>query len=309
MNNYVIAGTRPIFQGYWRPPHYVGSAYAVQRPTTVVVPYQVPSTVTIGNRYAAPRQPVAQNIPPTKTIVPQEYTRVKFYNQTMLGFSLEGSVVSDVVPGGPADDGGVEEGFHAIALNNVHQRPGELMKALYSAVKPYIVDFGYIPEGWEARWSEENKRFYYAEHRTQKTTWDLPPIPMSKKAVADVESSQTGRGDEGVFTVKCNISFYPQDTQQQPTICEAKAPGTLAIKVAKSLTVEALIQVVEDVQNDAMGDLDYEIDYTSAYSKNGKLNDNALLVSCIDLDGEQLEICGHKQPRGEDVVEACCSIL
>lgn len=258
----------------------------------------------------APQQPVAANQPQTKQLVEQQYTRVKFYNQDMLGFQLEGAVVTDVVPGGPADDGGVEEGFHAIALNDVQIKPGTFMDALSSAVRPYMIDFGYVPEGWEARWSEESKSFYFADHRTQTTSWNLPPIPMSKKAVMDVESVQTGRGDEGVFTVKCNITFFPQDTLQQPTITEAKAPGTLAFRVSKSTTVEALIQLVEDVQNGAMGDVDYEIDYTSAYSKKGKLDDNAMLVNCIDIDGEQLEVCGHKQPLGEDpVVRQCCTIL
>jgi len=312
--NYVFGGTRPTFRGYWRAPRYIGGAYAVHAPQTVVVPYQAPATLIIDNRNAEPRQmvhsqPNSTNLPQTKQIVEQKYTRVKFFNKDILGFELDGAVVTDVVPGGPADDGGVEEGFHAIALNDVQQRPGTLIDALSSAVRPYVIDFCYVPEGWEARWSEEAKRFYFAEHRTQTTSWNLPPILMSKTAVDDVESTQTGRGDDGVFTVKCNITFFPQDTQQQPIISEDKEPGALAIRVSKTTTVESLIQLVEDVQNDLMGDLDYEIDYTSAYSKKGKLNDNAMLVNCIDIDGEQLEVCGHKQPRGPDPAAQCCTVL
>jgi len=144
----------------------------------------------------------------------------------------------------------------------------------------------------------------------KKTTWNLPPVPMSKTAVNDAESTQTGRGDEGIYTVKCDITFFPQDTQQQPSISEGKEPGALAIRVSKTNTnVESLIQLVEDVQNDLMGDVDYEIDYTSAYSKRGKLEDNAMLVNCIDIDGEQVEVCGHKQPREDEPASPCCTIL
>jgi len=285
-------------------------------PVQVVAPYHAPATVIIDNRNSAPRpmlaptQPVAP-IPTTKQLVPQMYTRVKFYNQDMLGFELEGSVVDNVVPGGPADDGGVEDGFYAFALNDVPQKPGTLMNALAAASRPYVIDFGFIPEGWEARWSEQQNRFYFANHANQSTSWDLPPIQMSKKAVADVESEQTGRGDEGVFTVKVNIEFFPQDTQQAPIISDAKAAGTLGIRCSKYLTVEALIQLVEDVQDGSIADQDYEIDFTSAYNKNGKLHDNATLASVISGEGEQLEICGHKQPRvpeGDAAVQ-CCTIM
>lgn len=258
----------------------------------------------------APVQPVVQR-PATKQLVQQQYTRVKFYNQDMLGFELEGAVVDEVIPGGPADDGGVEEGFFAFALNDVQQKPGTLINALEAASKPYVIDFGYVPEGWETRWSEQQSRFYFANHATQSTSWNLPPIEMSKTAVADVESEQTGRGDQGVFTVKCNIDFFPQDTTQAPVITDSKAPGTLGIRCSKFTTVEALIQLVEDVQDGAIADQDYEIDFTSAYNKNGRLADNAALASVISIDGEQVEICGHKQPRvpEADAAGQCCTIL
>jgi len=314
--NYAFVGTRPtVYRGYWRPPRYVGGAYAVHAPQTVIVPYQAPATVIIDNRNAQPQvvqspHPQGTNLPDTKQMVEQKYTRVKFFNKDTMGFELDGAVVTDVVPGGPADDGGVEEGFIVIALNDVQQKPGTITNALDSAVKPYVIDFGYIPEGWEARWSEESKRFFFADHGTKTTTWNLPPVQMSKTAVNDRESIQTGRGDEGIFTVKCEITFFPQDTQQQPTISEGKEPGALAIQVSKTTTnVESLIQLVEDVQNDLMGDVDYEIDYTSAYSKRGKLDANAMLVNCIDIGGEQVEVCGHKQPRGDEPASQCCSIL
>jgi len=309
--NYVFVGTRPAYRGYWRPPVYVGGAYSVRAPQTVVVPYQAPATVIINNRNAQPPPyPQGTNLPETKQMVEQKYTRVKFFNKDIMGFELDGAVVTNVVPGGPADDGGVEEGFLAIALNDVQQKPGTFMDALASAAKPYVIDFGYMPEGWEARWSEESKRFFFADHGTQTTTWNLPPVPMSRTAVNDAESIQTGRGDAGIFTVKCEITFFPQDTQQQPSISEGKEPGALAIRVSKINTnVESLIQLVEDVQNDLMGDEDYEIDYTSAYSKRGKLDDNAMLVNCIDIDGEQVEVCGHKQLRGDEPASQCCSIL
>lgn len=243
-------------------------------------------------------------------MVEQQYTRVKFFNRQMLGFVLQDALVTEVDPGSPADDGGVEEGFWAFALNDVQRKPGTLMDALDSVAKPYVVDFGFVPFGWEARWSEASKQFYFANHETKTTSWDLPPIPMTKTAVADVESEQTGRGDEGVFTVKCNITFFPQDTEQAPIVSESKAPGSLAIKLSKTTTVEALIQTVEYVQDDAIAGEDYEIDFTSAYGRNGKLDDNAMLSTCISVDGEMLEVCGHKQPREQQQgAAACCTIL
>jgi len=312
--NFTFAGTRPALQGYWRPPRFVGSAYVGHVPRTTVMPYQAPATMIIDNRNAAPRPMLAAQqpaVPQTKQLVQQQYIRVKFYNQDMLGFELEGAVVNNIVPGSPADDGGVEDGFYAFALNDIQQKPGTLMNALNSASRPYAIDFGFVPAGWEARWSEEVKRFYFAEHATQTTSWNLPPIPMSKKAVADVESQQTGRGDEGVFTVKVNIEFFPQDTQQAAIISEAKELGTLNIRLSKTTTVEALIQLVEDVQDGAIANEDYEIDYTSAYGKIGKLDDNALVSRVVSIDGEQVEICGHKQPREPDAGAAvqCCTIL
>jgi len=315
-HNYVYVGVRPAYRGYWRSPRYVGGAYAARPPPTVVVPYQAPATVIIDNRNAGPGQmaqapyPQDTNSLQTQQLVEQKYTRVKFFNKEIMGFELNGAVVTDVDPGGPADDGGVEEGFHVIALNDVQQKPGTLMDSLHSAVKPYVIDFCYVPEGWEAIWSEESKRFYFADHASQKTSWNLPPIPMSKTAVDDAESTQTGRGEDGIFTVKCEVTFFPQDTEQQPTVSEGKEPGALGIKVSKTTTnVESLIQLVEDVQDELLGDADYEIDYTSAYSKKGKLDDNAMLVNCIDIDGETLEVCGHKQPREEEPVASCCTIL
>jgi len=175
--NYVFVGPRPAYRGYWRPPRYVGGAYAVHAPQTVIVPYQAPATVIIDNRNAQPQvvqtpYPQSTNLPETKQMVEQKYTRVKFFNKDIMGFELDGAVVKNVVPGGPADDGGVEDGFLAIALNDVQQKPGTFTNALESAFKPYLIDFGYIPEGWEARWSEESKRFYFADHGTKKNNME-----------------------------------------------------------------------------------------------------------------------------------------
>jgi len=328
--NYALAGAR-IARGFWRAPRYVGGAHVAPPPQVVVVPYQAPATVIIENPNPvpvqveqAPRTIIVETpdlvLPPVQVdqapnpqgtnLVEQKYTRVKFYNKDIMGFEINGAVVTDVTPGSTADDGGVEEGFHAIALHDVHQKPGTLMDALNSAVKPYVIDFCHVPGGWEARWSEELKKFYFAHHATQKTSWNLPPIPMSKTAVDDAESTQTGRGEAGIFTVKCEVTFFPQDTEQQPSISDGKEPGAYAIKVSKNTTnVESLIQLVEDVQDELLEDADYEIDYTSAYSKRGKLDDNSMLVNCIDIDGETIEVCGHKQPRQDEPAASCCTIM
>jgi len=301
---FAFAGVNPGLKGFWRAPRYVGRAHIARVPRTPVVPYQAPATVIV-RRNVAPRQPA---VPQTKQLVQQQYTRVKFFNQEMLGFELDGAVVTNVVPGGPADDGGVEEGFYAFALNDVQQKQGTLMNAIQVASRPYVIDFGFLPAGWQARWSEQQQRFYFAEHATRQTSWNLPPIEMSTTAVADVESEQTGRGDEGVFTVKVNVEFF--DTQQAPVFWDDKAPGTLGVRLSKNTTVEAFIELVENVQDGAMAHLDYEIDYTSAYSKNGKLDYNAV-VSRVVSNGEQVEVCGHKQmkPGAGTAASGCCTIL
>lgn len=301
-SNFTYRGTRPVLQGFWRAPLFIGTAHPVRRPQAVVVPYIAPSAVVIN------RAPVAHTasapLPETKQLVAQQFTRIKFYNRDMLGFTLEGALVTDVVPGGPADDGGLEEGFMAFALNDVQCKPGTLLEAMDSAVKPYVVDFGFVPGTWEARWSDASAQFYFANHETKTTSWDLPPIPMAKTAVADAESQPTGRGDQGVFTVICIVSYFNNELQQDPIVNDVKAPGTISIKVPKTMTVEGFVQLVEDVQAGSMGHLDYLIDYTSAYTENAKLDDNALLNSVV-TEGQKVEVCGHKIAREVQTFQCC----
>jgi len=318
VNRFTYGARRPIgLQGFWRAPRYVGSAYPVYQPPVVVEPYIEPAP------YVVPAQPMyttptyvpaapvpattSAPIPATREQVAQQYTRVKFYNSEMMGFTLEGAVVNDVVPGGPADDGGVEEGYMAFALNGVQRKPGTLLEGISSVEKPYTIDFGFVPEGFEARWSDATGQFFFANHQTKTTSWDLPPITMSKTAINDQQSVPTGRGDRGVFTVTCIVTFYSFDTRQAPIVDDVDKPGTFSVKIPKTMNVEGFIQLVEDAQAEAMAHVNYQIDYTSAYSQKGKLAYNELMSNVIE-NGDSVEVCGHTIYR-EGEVGGCCTIL
>jgi len=316
----------PLLLGGFFAPTFVGSAVQPTVPTTTVIQYNnAPANTVVVQPPTFAESMASQN---KGKLVDQQYTRVNFYNKDTTGLTLEGAVVTEVSRGSDADDGGVEEGFVVVALNDEPVSPGRLFDNMMKASSPYKVDFVYIPDGWEARWDSGQEKFYFANHGLKVTQWKPPQISVQQQK--DIEKEKMpqninqaiqenfGRGQAGVFTINTYLNLQPRNTplaKEDPEVGDADdEKGALVISLNEDTRVSDFIELVEDAYEDySPANQTWLIDFTSAYGPNGKLSDAATLSNALQGQGQEnvkVQVVGHQIPRGQAGNAAgCCTIL
>ena len=57
-----------------------------------------------------------------------------------------------------------------------------------------------LPEGWEKRWDEKSKRYFYLNHNDNTTQWEAPGESVSRPAAAEAKSASSSASSSSKTT-------------------------------------------------------------------------------------------------------------